>query len=109
MDKMTNLSGKCKRYNYPPEAIMENAEDIKLLWESETIQETYERRSAFQIVECARYFLSRVMEVMQPDYIPIDDDLLQTRQQTIGIVEYKFNMKDKDGKRRTLKMVSNML
>ena len=102
MPKMTD------EYHYPPEAVMARANDIKLLWESKTIQKTYERRSAFQIVECARYFLSKVMEVMQPDYVPTDDDLLQTRQQTIGISEYMFDMKDEGGKKRTLKMASKI-
>ena len=78
--------------NNTPEVIFERADDIKLLWESEPIQITYERRNEFQIVECAKYFLSRVHEVLSPDYIPTDQDLLQIRQRTIGIVEYKFEM-----------------
>ena len=95
-------------HSYPPDAVMERAEDIKLIWESGPIQTTFKRRNEFQIVECARYFLSKVMEVMQPDYVPTDDDLLQTRQQTIGISEYKFDMKDEGGKKRTLKMASKI-
>ena len=103
------MTDESKVFNYPPEAIMARAEDIKLLWESETIQETYERRSAFQIVECARYFLSRVMEVMQPDYVPTDDDLLQTRFPTVGVVEYFFHMTDENKRNpHTLKMVNNI-
>ena len=104
MPKMTD------EYHYPPEAVMARANDIKLLWESETIQKTYDRRNEFQIVECARYFLSKVTEIMQPNYVPTDDDLLQTRQQTIGIVEHKFDIKERKngGKTRTLIMVSHV-
>ena len=94
-------------FNYSPEPVTARAEDIKLIWESETIQKTYERRSAFQIVECARYFLSKVTEVMQPNYVPTEDDLLQTRERTVGIVEHKFDIKT-TGKTRTLIMVSHL-
>ena len=104
MPKMTD------EYHYPPEAVMARAADIKLIWESDPIQTTYKRRNEFQIVECARYFLSKVTEIMQPDYVPTDDDLLQTRQQTIGIVEHKFDIKERKngGKTRTLVMVSHI-
>ena len=95
---------KLEDQNNTPEVIFERADDIKLLWESEPIQITYERRNEFQIVECAKYFLSRVHEVLAPDYIPTDQDLLQTRQRTIGIVEYKFEMEGA-GRKRTLIMV----
>ena len=87
-----------------PEGVLERADDIKLLWESEPIQTTYARRNEFQIVECARYFLSKVHEVMQPDYVPSDDDILQIRVQTIGINEHVFNMKG-GGANRKLIMV----
>jgi hypothetical protein len=32
---------------------------------------------SFQLVECAKYFLSRVEEVMDPDYEPTDNDIVQ--------------------------------
>ena len=102
-DAVTRV-GKLEDLNNSPEVIFERADDIKLLWESEPIQITYERRNEFQIVECAKYFLSRVHEVLAPDYIPIDQDLLQTRERTIGIVEYKFEMENA-GRKRTLIMV----
>ena len=91
--------------NFTQEDIFQRADDIKLLWESSPIQTTYARRNEFQIVECARYFLSKVHEVLHPDYVPTEQDLLQMRMQTIGIIEYKFEMQG-GGKRRTLVMVS---
>ena len=97
-------------HSYPPDAVMARAEDIKLIWESDPIQTTFKRRNEFQIVECARYFLSKITEIMQPNYVPTEDDLLQTRQQTIGIVEHKFNIKERKngGKTRTLVMVGHI-
>ena len=88
---------------YDEKVVLERADDIKLLWECEPIQTTYKRRNEFQIVECARYFLSKVHEVMQPVYVPTDDDILQIREQTIGVVEHTFEFEnsylDKNGVR----------
>ena len=97
-------------HSYPPDAVMARSEDIKLIWESDPIQTTFKRRNEFQIVECARYFLSKVTEIMQPNYVPTEDDLLQTRQRTIGIVEHKFDIKERKngGKTRTLNMVGHI-
>ena len=91
--------------NFTPEDIRQRADDIKLLWDSSPIQKTYERRNEFQIVECARYFLSKVHEVLHPDYVPTEQDLLQMRMQTIGIVKYNFEMQA-NRKKYTLVMVS---
>merc|ERR1719362_661950 len=43
--------GKLDDQNNTPEVIFERADDIKLLWESEPVQITYESRNEFQIVE----------------------------------------------------------
>ena len=89
---------------YDEKLVLDRADDIKLLWECEPIQTTYKRRNEFQIVECARYFLSKVHDVMQPNYVPSDDDILQIRVQTTGIVEHEFLMKG-GGANRKLIMV----
>ena len=90
---------------YDEKLVQDRADDIKLLWDCEPIQATYERRNEFQIVECAQYFLSKVHEVMQPGYVPTDDDILQIRDQTIGITDYQFQMHS-GGRDRKLLMVS---
>ena len=91
---------------YEEKLVLDRADDIKLLWDCEPIQATYKRRNEFQIVECARYFLSKVHEVMEPDYVPSDDDILQIRVQTIGINEHVFNMRG-GGANRKLIMVGS--
>ena len=60
------------------------ADDIQILWESQPIQEAYERRNEFQIVECAKYFLTKVHQVMHEDYVPTEDDIVNTRVKTVG-------------------------
>ena len=107
LSKMPDFPKELSSYsmNYPQEHVLERAVDIKLLWECKQIQATYERRNEFQIVECARYFLSKVHDVMQPDYVPTDDDILQIRVQTIGIADYQLQMLD-FGRNHKLLMVS---
>ena len=96
--------GKLEDQNNTPEIIFERADDIKLLWESEPIQITYEHRYQFQIADCAKYFLSRVHEVLAPEYIPTDQDLSQISRAAIGIAECKFEMEGA-GRKHTLVMV----
>ena len=95
LSRMPNFPQEVPGYEgprYEPKLVLDSADDIKLLWECEPIQATYKRRNEFQIVECAKYFLSRVHEIMQPDYIPTDDDILQIQVQTIGICEHPFQL-----------------
>merc|ERR1712029_677776 len=75
-----------------PATIFELADDIKALWESEEIQATYQRRNEFQIEECAHYFISKVHQCMEKSYVPTDQDMVQTRERTEGIVEHHFQM-----------------
>ncbi len=49
------------------------------------------------MVECAKYFLSRVETVMDPDYEPVDNDIVQARVKTEGIIEHEFEISSRRG------------
>ena len=49
------------------------------------------------MVECAKYFLSRVESVMEPDYEPTDNDIVQARVKTEGIIEHEFEISTRKG------------
>jgi hypothetical protein len=72
--------------------VFDQADDIKLLWESEYVQSAYSRRNKYQMVECARYFLKQVHTVMAEAYVPSNQDMVQTRVRTEGIIEHTFEM-----------------
>ena len=55
------------------------------------------RSILFQLVECAKYFLSRVEVIMDPKYEPTDSDIVQARVQTEGIIEHEFEMSSSRG------------
>jgi len=72
----------------PPAAVP----DIVALWKDPGAQATYERRSQFQLMDSAQYFLDRVEVIAAPNYIPSEQDVLRTRVRTTGIVENHFEV-----------------
>lgn len=65
---------------------------IKALWYDKGIQQTYDNRSKFQLTDSAQYFFERLDEVMKPDYLPSQQDVLRSRVRTTGIVENSFEI-----------------
>lgn len=68
-------------------------DNVKKLWHDDGIQECYSRSAEYIIPDCAKYFLDRVSEVAQPDFIPTDQDILQSRRTTTDIQKIEFEMK----------------
>jgi GTPase SAR1 family protein len=67
-------------------------EHLLALWNDTGIQETYEQRSHYQLTDSTKYFLDRLEEIMQDDYIPSEQDVLRSRVRTTGIVENEFEI-----------------
>ncbi|XP_072444746.1 guanine nucleotide-binding protein subunit alpha-12-like [Chiloscyllium punctatum] len=66
---------------------------IQALWQDQSIQKAYERRSEFQLAESVRYFLDNLDRIGQLNYLPTKQDILLARRATKGIVEYDFLIK----------------
>jgi len=66
------------------------AASVLNLWADEGIQATYEQRSHFQLMDSAKYFIEKVMEVCSETFIPSNEDVLRCRIRTTGIVENEF-------------------
>ena len=81
--------------------ILSRADDINLLWQSKQIQDVYQRRNKFQIVECAQYFLDRVHEVSRNDYDITQQDIVQARIRTTGNLDsWPVKKRSMKGKRK---------
>ncbi|XP_011182992.2 guanine nucleotide-binding protein subunit alpha-14 [Zeugodacus cucurbitae] len=64
---------------------------IKRLWTDTGVQQCYERRREYQIMDSAKYFLDLLDCVTQPNYEPSDDHILRSRVVTTAIVEHVFD------------------
>ena len=95
LDSLSHQKQKSSGKVYQPsiEMVFELADDIRYIWESGPIQNAYAVRNTFQLADCAKYFLSKVNELMNPDYVVTNNDITQTRVQTTGIVEHEFEIK----------------
>ena len=94
-----------KVYQPPIEMVFELADDIRYIWESGPIQNAYAIRNTFQLADCAKYFLNKVQELMNPDYVVTNKDITQTRVQTTGIIEHEFEILGKGPARGKIIMV----
>jgi len=65
---------------------------MQQLWADPAIQTTYEKRSKYQLNDSTAFFMDKLKEVMQPDYIPSEQDVLRSRVPTTGIVENAFEI-----------------
>ncbi len=53
----------------------------------------------------SRYFLSRVETVLLPDYLPTNQDIVQVRVKTTGIIEHDFEISMQGNNKRKLILV----
>jgi len=60
------------------------------LWADPGIQVTYEHRSMYQLTDSTGYFLDKIHEIGNEDYLPTEQDVLRSRVRTTGIVENDF-------------------
>jgi len=73
----------------------EVADDIKVLWKDDGIQETYTHRDkAYQLNDSAAYFFSRIESFIDPGYTPSEQDVLRARVRSTGIEEAEFAFSD---------------
>jgi len=82
------------------------AADIKLIWNDPAIQATYDRRAEFQLHGSLPYIIENIDRLATPDGEVTQDDVLQCRIRTTGIIEidfpleqYHFRVMDVGGQR----------
>jgi len=74
------------------------AEFIELLWADQGMQQCFARRSSIQIPDSANFFLNNIKRVTAADYTPSNEDIVLSRKQTTGIIEYQFSLGSTDSK-----------
>merc|ERR1712241_565848 len=69
-------------------------EAIKDLWNDGGIMECYDRRREYQLTDSAKYYLSDIDRIAEPNYLPSQQDILRVRVPTTGIIEYPFDLEE---------------
>ena len=69
-------------------------EAIKDLWNDSGIKECYDRRREYQLTDSAKYYLSDIDRIAEPNYLPTKQDILRVRVATTGIIEHTFNLRE---------------
>ena len=69
-------------------------EAIKDLWNDSGIKECYDRRREYQLTDSAKYYLSDIDRIAEPNYLPTKQDILRARVATTGIIEHTFNLRE---------------
>ncbi|KAF8570747.1 hypothetical protein P879_01283 [Paragonimus westermani] len=62
------------------------------VWKDAGVQGAYERSNEYQLIDCAKYFLDRALDVGKSDYQPTEQDILRCRVLTSGIFETRFSV-----------------
>ncbi|KAJ3427181.1 guanine nucleotide-binding protein g(o) subunit alpha [Anaeramoeba flamelloides] len=66
------------------------AKMINKIWKDPGIQNVYELRNNFHLLDCAKTFLDDIDRIFDPKYIPTRQDILNCRTRTTGIKEEHF-------------------
>ncbi|KAH9923267.1 G-protein alpha subunit [Fomitopsis serialis] len=77
-------------------------DDVRELWRHPAVKRLRENRK-LRLEEWAEYFMDNIARVSSPGYIPITDDILHARIQTMGVAEHIFDvpLHGRNGQRHT--------
>ncbi|KAF5386063.1 hypothetical protein D9615_002701 [Tricholomella constricta] len=64
-------------------------EPIKALWRHRAVRQLLESRK-LRLDESAPFFLDNIERISKPDFVPSNDDILNVRLQTLGVMEHTF-------------------
>ena len=65
---------------------------IKALWADPGILMVWNRRNEFQIIEAVQFFLNKIDQIKQPNWVPQEEDIVHCRVRTAGIVTEVYNI-----------------
>ncbi|KAJ3440817.1 guanine nucleotide-binding protein g(o) subunit alpha [Anaeramoeba flamelloides] len=66
------------------------AEKIQKVWESENLQKIYDRFESYHLPESTEYFFNKIEDFAKEDYLPTDEDIFKSRNQTTGVTQIEF-------------------
>jgi len=69
------------------------ADDIATLWDHEVIKDAYTNRTHLGIADSAPHFFDDLERIIQPEYLPTQEDVLLARVPTTGMRSQAFTIK----------------
>ncbi|KAL0950556.1 hypothetical protein HGRIS_007360 [Hohenbuehelia grisea] len=75
---------------------IEYLEPLRSLWNDPNVQKACERGNEAALPENLIYYFSSLDRLFDPEYAPMNDDIIQCRARTIGITETSFQLKDNE-------------
>lgn len=89
--KLMHLADTIEEGTMPKEL----ADLILRLWKDSGIQACFDRASEYQLNDfLSPSYLSDLERLIQPGYVPTEQDVLRSRVKTTGIIETMFGLKD---------------
>ncbi|KAI9349772.1 guanine nucleotide binding protein, alpha subunit [Obelidium mucronatum] len=76
----------------------EVVEAIQNVWKDPGVQYCFKRANEYQLIDTCPYYLNDLDRFFTPGYVPIDQDILNSRLMTLTISETKFNVDSTLGK-----------
>jgi len=78
-----------------PYAMTDNIRDaIKFLWPHASVKKAWIRSNELQVVESAKHFCEDIDRISKANFIPTNQDILQSRAKTTGVIEMMFKVGD---------------
>lgn len=69
-------------------------DSIIQLWADSGVAACFQRSREFQLNDSAKYYISQMLRIGDPEYIPTEQDILRVRVRTLGISETIFRVKN---------------
>lgn len=70
----------------------ELVQPLQELWQHPALRKAFSKRAQMDYNDNAEYFVKELNRLSSPDYTPTMDDVLRTRQRTLGITENTFDI-----------------
>jgi len=91
-DEAQTAIPRVQKYRFSTKINEQMAADCKLLWSEDIIKDVYAKRAVTKIEDTSNYFWNKIDDVIKPDFVPDENDILFVRYRTTGVVEQKFEL-----------------